>query len=164
MTDLLLPAFRPIFERPGAIVSTGSKANAKANGVSASTIDTGSALSGEIPKPSRLRSRIITRRTSMLTVPKNRRPISPGEVLREDFLDELELTQERVAEAIGVHRTTVNEVLNGRRAITPEMALRLGHAFSTTPEYWMNLQKAVDLYDAQHSKVVREIEKLRVLA
>lgn len=100
----------------------------------------------------------------MLTVPKNRRPISPGEVLREDFLDELELTQERVAEAIGVHRTTVNEVLNGRRAITPEMALRLGHAFSTTPEYWMNLQKAVDLYDAQHSKVVREIEKLRVLA
>ncbi len=100
----------------------------------------------------------------MLTVPKKRRPVSPGEVLREDFLDELELTQEQLAEAIGVHRTTVNEVLNGRRAITPEMALRLGHAFSTTPEYWMNLQKAVEIYDARHSTVVREIEKLPVLA
>lgn len=99
----------------------------------------------------------------MLTVPKNRRPVSPGEVLREDFLDELDLTQEQLAEAIGVHRTTVNEILNGRRAITSEMALRLGHALSTTAEYWMNLQKAVDLYDAQHSSIVREIRKLRVL-
>lgn len=84
--------------------------------------------------------------------------------MREDFLDELGLTQEQLAEAIGVHRTTVNEILNGRRAITPEMALRLAHAFSTSAEYWMNLQKAIDIYDAQHSDVRKEIARLRVLA
>lgn len=98
-----------------------------------------------------------------MTVPRNRRPITPGTVLREDFLAELDLTQDQLAEALGVHRSTINEVLNGRRTVSPEMAIRLGHAFSTSPDYWLNLQKAVDLYDAQHSEVSDEVEKLPVL-
>lgn len=84
-------------------------------------------------------------------------------MLREDYLSQLQLTQAQLAEALGVHRTTVNEIINGQRAITPDMAIRLGHAFSTTPEYWLNLQKAVDLYDAKHSKLIDEVEKLPVL-
>lgn len=98
-----------------------------------------------------------------LIIPRSRRPITPGEVLREDYLSQLQLTQAQLAEALGVHRTTVNEIINGQRAITPDMAIRLGHAFSTTPEYWLNLQKAVDLYDAKHSKLIDEVEKLPVL-
>ena len=98
-----------------------------------------------------------------MNVPHNRRPITPGEVLREDFVEPLKLKQDDLARALGVHRTTVNEILNGRRAVTPDMALRLGHAFRTTPEYWLNLQKSVDLFDAIHSDLTREIEMLPVL-
>ena len=97
------------------------------------------------------------------SAPKKRRPITPGEVLREDFLDKLEITQDELAASLGVHRTTVNEILNGRRAITPDMALRLGHAFSTSAEYWLNLQKSVDLYDARHSDAHKRVERLPVL-
>jgi addiction module HigA family antidote len=99
----------------------------------------------------------------MRKVPRNRRPISPGEVLREDFLETLGLTQGALAKALGVDRTSINELVNGRRAVTPEMALRLAHAFSTTPEYWLNLQSAVDLFDALHSPVVDEVKRLEVL-
>jgi antitoxin HigA-1 len=99
-----------------------------------------------------------------MTIPRNRRPITPGEVLREDFIEPLKLTQGELAEALDVDRTTINEIVNNRRSITPEMALRLGHAFNTSPEYWLNLQLAVDLYEAQHSKLVAEVERLRVFA
>ncbi len=99
-----------------------------------------------------------------MSVEMRRRPVSPGRVLREDYIEPLGLKQEDVARALGVHRTTINEVLNGRRAITPDMALRLSHVFSTTPEYWLRLQQNVDLYDAVHSDTSKEIEKLPVLA
>lgn len=99
----------------------------------------------------------------MTTLPRNRRPISPGEVLREDFLDTLRLTQGALAKALGVDRTTINELVNGRRAVTPEMALRLAHAFRTTPVYWLNLQSAVDLFDALHSPIVEEVQHLQIL-
>ena len=99
-----------------------------------------------------------------MNVPTNRRPITPGEVLQEDFIEAMGLTQEAVAQALGVHRTTVNEILNDRRGVTPEMALKLGHVFSTSPQYWLNLQIAVDLYDAMHSEVAQEVERLPVLA
>jgi addiction module HigA family antidote len=98
-----------------------------------------------------------------MSVPQNRRPITPGQVLREDYVEPLALKQDELATALGVHRTTINELLNDKRAVTPEMALRLGHAFNTSAEYWMNLQTAVDLYDALHSDARSEIEKLPVL-
>jgi len=98
-----------------------------------------------------------------MMVPKNRRPITPGKVLRDDFVEPLKLTQGKVAEALDVDRTTINEIMNDRRSITPEMALRLGHSTETSPEYWMRLQLAVDLYDAIHSPVKDEIERLPLL-
>ncbi len=77
-----------------------------------------------------------------------RRPTHPGETLREDFLPDYELSVSRLAEAIGVSRQSVNELLRERRSVSPEMALRLGRLFGNSPEFWLNAQCAVDLWDA----------------
>ena len=93
-----------------------------------------------------------------------RRPTHPGEMLREDFLPDYELTVAGLAEAAGVSRQSVNELLRGRRAVSPEMALRLGRLFGNSPEFWMNAQRSVDLYDAAQrlKDDVRRITPLRV--
>ena len=77
-----------------------------------------------------------------------RRPTHPGEMLREDFLPDYGLTASGLASAIGVSRQSVNELLRGRRAVSPEMALRLGKLFGNSPEFWLNAQRAVDLWGA----------------
>ena len=82
------------------------------------------------------------------TRPLERRPIHPGEILREEFIPEYELSVTALAEAAGVSRQSMNELLRERRAVSPEMALRLGRLFGTSPEYWLNLQRNVDLWDA----------------
>lgn len=82
--------------------------------------------------------------TRMMT----RRPTHPGEMLREDFLPDYDLSVAGLAEAAGVSRQSVNELLRGRRAVSPEMALRLSRLFGNTAEFWMNAQRAVDLWDA----------------
>ena len=79
------------------------------------------------------------------------RPTHPGEMLREDFLTDYGLTVSSLASALGVSRQTVNELLRERRAVTPEMALRLSRLFGNTPEFWLNAQRAVDLWDAARS-------------
>lgn len=82
-------------------------------------------------------------------LPKNRRPTTPGEVLREEFLGPLGMSQEKLARAMGVSFQTVNLIVNGKRSITADTAVRLGRALDTSPELWMNLQMACDLWDAQ---------------
>lgn len=82
------------------------------------------------------------------TRPLERRPIHAGEILREEFMPEYELSVTALAEAAGVSRQSMNELLRERRAVSPEMALRLGRLFGTSPEYWLNLQRNVDLWDA----------------
>jgi len=77
-----------------------------------------------------------------------RRPTHPGEMLREDFLPDYELSVSALAEAIGVSRQSVNELLRERRSLSPEMALRLSRLFGNTPEFWLNAQRAVDLWEA----------------
>ena len=76
------------------------------------------------------------------------RPTHPGEMLREDFLTDYGLTATGLAEALGVSRQSVNELLRERRAVSPRMALRLARLFGNTPEFWLNAQRAVDLWDA----------------
>jgi len=76
------------------------------------------------------------------------RPTHPGEMLREDFLPDYGLTVTSLAEALGVSRQSINELLRERRAVSPEMALRLSRLFSNSPEFWLNAQRAVDLWDA----------------
>ena len=78
------------------------------------------------------------------------RPTHPGVFIREDILDELKLTQEELAHRLGVSRRSINQLINGRRGVTADMALRLGQFTNTSPQMWLNLQMAVDLWDAAH--------------
>ncbi len=80
-----------------------------------------------------------------------RRPTHPGEMLQEDFMPDYRLTVATLAESVGVSRQSINELLRGRRALTPEMALRLSRLFGNSPEFWLNAQRAVDLWDAAQS-------------
>ena len=77
------------------------------------------------------------------------RPTHPGEMLREDFLPDYGLKTSSLAKALAVSRQTVNELLRERRAVSPEMALRLSRLFGNSPEFWLNAQRAVDLWDAE---------------
>ncbi len=90
------------------------------------------------------------------------RPTHPGEMLREDFLPDYGLRVSSFAEALGVSRQTVNELLRERRAVSPEMALRLSRLFGNTPEFWLNAQRAVDLWDAARN-MKRQIKRISPL-
>ena len=76
------------------------------------------------------------------------RPIHPGEMLREDFLPDYGLKVTSLADALCVSRQTVNELIRERRALSPAMALRLSRLFGNSAEFWLNAQRAVDLWDA----------------
>ncbi|MCO5183372.1 MAG: HigA family addiction module antitoxin [Anaerolineae bacterium] len=95
-------------------------------------------------------------------IPMKRRPTHPGEMLREDFLPDFGLTASTLAKAIGVSRQSVNELLRERRRVSPEMALRLGRLFGNSPEFWLNAQLAVDLWDAAQS-IQSEMSQIRPL-
>src|SRR3989337_1783190 len=86
-----------------------------------------------------------------MSIPNNTarkvRPTHPGAMLREDFLPDYRLSVSSFAKALGVSRQTVNELLRERRAVTPEMALRLSRLFGNTAEFWLNVQRAVDLWE-----------------
>jgi len=87
----------------------------------------------------------------MLTTAKmKRRPTPPGEMLLEEFLRPAGITQVELAARMGVPIQRVNGVVSGRRAVTAETAILLARALGTTPAIWMNLQVAVDLWDAEH--------------
>ena len=82
---------------------------------------------------------------------KNRQPTGPGEILREEFLIPLGLTQKELADHLGCDIKVINRLVNGRTSVSAEMAMKLGAAFKTSPEFWLNAQKAVDLYHAAAS-------------
>jgi len=84
-------------------------------------------------------------------------------MLREDFLPDYRLTVSGLAEALGVSRQTANEVLRERRSVSPQMALRLARLFGNSPEFWLNAQRAVDLWDAAR-EVGPEVERIRPLS
>ena len=92
-------------------------------------------------------------------VPKNRVPTHPGEVLLDEFLDPLGITQVHLAEHIGVPVQRVNEIVRGKRGITPETAWLLGQAFGTTPQFWVNLQSGYELAIAKPRKRVPRLRR-----
>lgn len=77
-----------------------------------------------------------------------RQPTPPGEILKEEFLLPMKLTQNELAQHIGCDVKVINRIINGRSVVTAEMALKLGAAFKTSAEFWLNAQKAIDLYEA----------------
>jgi antitoxin HigA-1 len=98
----------------------------------------------------------------MIRVPTDREPTHPGEMLLEEFLKPMGVTQQQLAKAINVPYQRVNEIVNRRRGITPGTALRLAKFFGNTAAFWMNLQLRRDLYAAQSSEG-EIIQKIRPL-
>ena len=91
----------------------------------------------------------------------SRRPTHPGAVLRQDVLPALEMTQTEFARRLGVSRLTVSELLLEKRAMTPEMAARVGKLLHTTPESWLRMQAAVDLWElAQHPERLAAVQPI----
>jgi len=86
-----------------------------------------------------------------------RAPTSPGEILNEEFLKPLGMTQTQLADHLGCDVKVVNRIVNGRTSITAEMAIRLGAALRMTPEFWLNAQQAVDIYLA--ARRIRKVPK-----
>lgn len=89
------------------------------------------------------------------------RPVHPGEVI-SDILDDLGMTQTKFAEILGVSTLTINEILEGRRPITVDIAIRIGKAFGNGSRLWLNLQQKVDIWDALqiHKKEYDEVPTL----
>ena len=78
---------------------------------------------------------------------KTRRPTHPGELLREETLPAARLSQTDLASRLGVSRSTVSDLIHERRAVNPDLAHRLARVFDTTPEFWLRLQEAVDVWE-----------------
>lgn len=82
----------------------------------------------------------------------NRKPTSPGEILIEEYLKPLDMTQKELADHIDCDYKVINRIANDRAAVTPEMATKLAAAFDTTPDFWLNAQMAVDLWSLRGKK------------
>ena len=96
------------------------------------------------------------------TAKMTRKPTHPGEMLREDFLPDYDLTVSSLAKAVGVSRQSINELLRERRGLSPEMALRLAKLFGNSPQFWLNVQQAVDLWEAEQT-IHNEVAQIRPL-
>jgi antitoxin HigA-1 len=101
----------------------------------------------------------------MVRIPTNRIPTHPGEMLLEEFLNPMGITQKDLADNIEVPYQRINEIVNGRRGITPSTALRLAKFFDMSADFWMNLQLRWDLYFAQQAenKVLERIQPYSTL-
>ena len=93
--------------------------------------------------------------------PENRIPTHPGEVLLEEFLKPMQISQVSFAKHVGVPLQRINEIVRGKRGITPDTAWRFAQAFGTTPAFWMNLQMA---YDLARGKPAAQVERLKQFA
>ena len=88
-------------------------------------------------------------------------PPHPGEIIKEVYLDQLELTVTKAARALDVTRKTLSSIINGKSGISPAMAIRLSKAFNTTPQLWMNMQQSYDLWNTQNKIDISKVENLR---
>ncbi|MFZ5570505.1 MAG: HigA family addiction module antitoxin [Thermodesulfobacteriota bacterium] len=94
------------------------------------------------------------------TAKREIRPTHPGEMLREDFMPDYNLNTTSMANALGVSRQTINEILRERRSVSPAMALRLSRLFGNSPQFWLNAQHTWDLWDLEqrYSKELAQIQ------
>ncbi len=104
-----------------------------------------------------------------MRIPTHREPTHPGEMLREEFLKPMEISQRDLADAIHVPYQRVNELINQKRGVTPSTALRLAKFFGVSADYWLNLQIRCDLYRAQQSEKtdidsIQDFQKSRKMA
>ena len=92
----------------------------------------------------------------------SRKPIHPGEFLREDYMPELGLSVASLAKKLGVTRQTVNDIVREKRGLSPDMCLRLARLFGTTPQFWLNMQAKVDIWNSMelHHDAIEAITPL----
>lgn len=93
---------------------------------------------------------------------KKRKPTHPGAILRDDVLLSLDMTQAELADKLGVSRRTISQVLHEHRPLTVDMAIRLAHFLGTTPESWLNMQRALDVWELEHknARLYAQIKKV----
>ena len=96
------------------------------------------------------------------TIKREIPPSHPGEILKEDFMPDYGLTTSSLANALGVSRQTINEILRERRSITPIMALKLSRLFDNSPEFWLNAQNCRDIWDSEQN-FKKELDQIHSL-
>lgn len=97
----------------------------------------------------------------MARLPTNRAPTHPGDMLLNEFIKPLGITQTELAEWIGVSYPRLNEIIHGKRGVSPDTALRLEQVFGMEAQFWLNLQMTWDLWHAKHSRAARSIKSIR---
>jgi len=107
-----------------------------------------------------VKNRILTKGVVMIRIPTHRQPTHPGEMLLEEFLKPMGITQRQLSELIKVPYQRVNEIINGKRGITPSTALRLAKFFDMSEDFWLNIQLRWDLYRAKQ-KELKEIQSIQ---
>ena len=107
-----------------------------------------------------LKSQIITNNVSR-KLPKNRPPTHPGEMLLEEFIKPFNITQTKLAQKLEVSYPRLNEIIKGRRSVTPDTALRLSQVLGMSADFWLGLQQDWDLWHAMNSPKAVEIKRLQ---
>lgn len=118
-------------------------------------------LYGRKVMPMRSKSQTITKSEVGRRLPKKRPPTHPGEMLLEEFIKPLALTQTELAQRLGISYPRLNEVIKGRRSVTPDTALRLSHVLGMSADFWLGLQQDWDLWHAMNSPQAIEIKRLK---
>ena len=111
--------------------------------------------------PTKSKSPITISDHSGRRLPTHRPPTHPGEMLLEEFLKPLDLTQAELARHLGVSYPRLNEIVNGRRSVTPDTALRLARVLGMSPDFWLGLQQDWDLWHAMKRPEAEEILRLK---
>ena len=111
--------------------------------------------------PTRSKSRITTNKVVGRRLPRKRPPTHPGEMLFEEFVKPLELTQAELARRLGVSYPRLNEIIKGRRSVTPDTALRLSRVLGMSADFWLGLQQDWDLWHAMNRPEAKEIFRLK---
>jgi len=138
------------------------KVTGRINTVSTLTNNTEFVLNGRKAMPARSKSQIATdvgRRR-----PRDRPPTHPGEMLFEEFVKPLNLTQAELARLLDVSYPRLNEIINGRRSVTPDTALRLSRVLGISADFWLGLQQDWDLWNAMNSPGAKLINQLKPLS
>jgi len=111
--------------------------------------------------PSKSKLQIITNDAVGRRLPKNRPPTHPGEMLFEEFVKPLDLTQAELSRRLGVSYPRLNEIIKGRRSVTPDTALRLSRVLGMSADFWLGLQQDWDLWHAMNGPEAKQISRLK---
>jgi len=112
----------------------------------------------------RSKSQTITKGAVNRRLPRNRPPTHPGEMLFEQFVKPLDMTQTELARRLGVSYPRLNEIIKGRRSVTPDTALRLSRVLGMSADFWLGLQQDWDLWHAMNSPEAKKIHKLKPIS